>query len=247
MCTPSLRSLPRHRMLLSSLAVLLATGGSLAAQVPILISPALPTTSDTVHLVVEPTCMAFYQPTIVGNTITLQEGPTPVQPVGSGSCPAGVDFPLGTLAAGSYTVRQLDISGNLLATSVFQVNAPATDLNMIAGSFQATLSWQDAAAAGSGKHVASAVQVSDGSGYFWFFEPTSTEVSLKILDGTAINGSYWVFVASATTVPFDLTVTHALPTCGPTTNVACAFKVYTATAGTNQNFIDLNAFSSTSP
>jgi hypothetical protein len=246
MCTPSLRSLPRHRMLLSSLAVLLATGGSLAAQVPILISPALPTTSDTVHLVVEPTCADFPEPpSIVGNTITLQQGPPLVEPVGT--CPTGVDFPLGRLAAGSYTVRQLDNPGNLLATSVFQVNAPATDLNMIAGSFQATLSWQDAAAAGSGKHVASAVQVSDGSGYFWFFEPTSTEVSLKILDGTAINGSYWVFVASSTTVAFDLTVTHALPTCGPTTNVACAFKVYTATAGTNQNFIDLNAFSSTSP
>ena len=89
--------------------------------------------------------------------------------------------------------------------------------------------------------------MSDGSGYFWFFEPTSTEVSLKILDGTAINGSYWVFVASSTTVPFDLTVTQVLPTCGPTANVACALKVYTATAGTNQNFIDLNAFSSTSP
>jgi hypothetical protein len=246
MCTPSLRSLSRHRMLLSSLALLLATGGSLAAQVPILISPALPTTSDTVHLVVEPACVNFpEQPAIVGNTITLQAGPTLVQPVGV--CPIGLDFPLRTLAAGSYTVRQLDNSGNLLSTSVFQVNAPATDLNMIAGRFQSTLSWQDAAVAGGGKQVANAVQVSDGSGYFWFFEPTSTEVSLKILDGTAINGFYWVFVAGATTVPFDLTVTHVLPTCGPTANAACAFKVYTATAGTNQNFIDLNAFSSTSP
>jgi hypothetical protein len=243
MCTPSLRSLPRHRVLLSSLAVLLATAGPLAAQSPILISPALPTTSDSVQLVVEPTCLSFpAQPTIVGHTITLQEGPTPVQPVGS--CPTGLDFPLGTLAAGSYTVRQLDVSGNLLASSVFQVNAPATALNMIAGRFQATLSWQDAAA-GSGNHAASAVQVSDQSGYFWFFDPTSIEVSVKILDGTAVNGSYWVFVASSTTVPFDLTVTQLLATCGPQTNVACAFKNYTTTAGTNQNFIDLNAFSST--
>jgi hypothetical protein len=241
MRTPSLRSLPRRRVMLPILALLLATCGSLSAQIPILISPALPTTSDTIHLVVEPTCIDVSgPPTIAGNTITLQEGPVLVQPVGS--CPVGQDFQLGTLAAGSYTVRQLDFSGALIATSVFQVSAPATALNMITGLFQATLLWRDPAV-GTGTYAASAVQVSDKSGYFWFFDPASTEVSLKILDGTAINGFYWVFVASSNNVLFDLTVTQVLPTCGPPTNVACTFKNYISTAGINQNFIDVNAFS----
>jgi hypothetical protein len=239
MYTPSLRSLLRRRALLASLAVLLATGGSLAAQTPILISPALPTTSDTVHMVVEATCLdAFAPPTVAGNTITLKVGP----PIPAGECPVPHDYPLGTLAAGSYTVRQVDFSGDLLAASVFQVNAPATTLNMIGGGFQATLSWHDAGIAGSGNHAAGAVQVSDKSGYFWFFDPASTEVSLKVLDGTAVNGAYWVFVASSTTVPFDLTITQVLANCGPPTTVACSSKDYAATAGTNQNFIDLSAF-----
>ncbi len=38
----------------------------------------------------------------------------------------------------------------------------------------------------------------DSSALFYFFEPGNPEVLLKVLDGCAINGHYWVFAAAAT-------------------------------------------------
>ena len=45
------------------------------------------------------------------------------------------------------------------------------------------------------------------SGLFYFFEDDNAEVLVKVLDGCAVNGHYWVFVAAATDVEYTLTVT----------------------------------------
>ncbi len=228
--------------LLAGLVLLLTTGGGLLAQqspLAIQISPALPTTSDSVHLVVETTCLNVLPPTRSGNTITLQLGPAPpLTPDVPITLCVPRDNSLGALAAGSYTVRQLDSSGNLLGSSVFQVGAPSTTLNLFGGQFQATTLWAETAS--GARQDASAVAVSDRSGYFWFFDSTSTEVSVKILDGTAVNGHYWVFVASSTTVPYALTITAASYGCNSTTSTCT--RTYISTSGANQNFVDLNAF-----
>ncbi len=235
-----------HRSaLLAGLVLLVTTGGSLLGQngpVAIQISPALPTTSDTVHLVVEATCFnVSAAPTISGNTITLRFGPPP--PLVPIRICVPRDFPLGQLAAGSYTVRQIDLSDGLLGTSGFQVVAPSTDLNLLGGQFQATASWSETTS--SANQDASAVAVSDKSGFFWFFDPASTEVSVKILDGTAVNGHYWVFIASSTTVPYYLTITQAAYACDSLTS-PCT-QSYNSTSGTNQNFVDLNTFAPLPP
>ena len=44
------------------------------------------------------------------------------------------------------------------------------------------------------------------SGLFWFFNPDNWEVQVKVLDGCAVNGHYWVFLAATTNVEFDLFV-----------------------------------------
>ena len=44
------------------------------------------------------------------------------------------------------------------------------------------------------------------SGLFYFFDPENWEVLLKVLDGCAINGHYWVLAASATDLGLDLRV-----------------------------------------
>lgn len=41
---------------------------------------------------------------------------------------------------------------------------------------------------------------------FWFFDPTNPELLIKVLDGCAINGHYWVFYAAVTNVGFDVQV-----------------------------------------
>ncbi len=47
---------------------------------------------------------------------------------------------------------------------------------------------------------------SANSGLFWFFSPDNWEVLLKVLDGCAINGHYWVLAAATTNVGYTLTV-----------------------------------------
>lgn len=47
---------------------------------------------------------------------------------------------------------------------------------------------------------------SDDSGMFWFFDRDNWELLVKVLDGCAVNGHYWVFVAGTTDVEFDLRV-----------------------------------------
>ncbi len=44
------------------------------------------------------------------------------------------------------------------------------------------------------------------SGLFWFFHPDNWELLVKVLDGCAMNGHYWVFFAATTDVEFDLFV-----------------------------------------
>jgi hypothetical protein len=230
-----------RRCLVWVLGALVLGGGAVAAQTPISISPALPTTGDTVVLVVAPTCLDLFEPpTIAGNTITLMVGP-PIPAAPQAPCPVSHVYPLGKLAAGSYTVRQVDFSGDFLAASVFQVSAPATQVDLLAGQFAVTAKWSPPG--GGGPIAAAGVQVADASGYFWFFDPGSIELSVKILDGVAINGHFWVFIASSTNVGFQVTVTDVLGTCSlPGSPIACPAKTYSVPAGTNQNVIDLGTF-----
>lgn len=55
--------------------------------------------------------------------------------------------------------------------------------------------------------VAGVVQLTDESGYLWFFSPANAEVNLKLLDGCVPNGHYWMFAAGTTDVGVKLTVT----------------------------------------
>jgi len=68
---------------------------------------------------------------------------------------------------------------------------------------------------------------------FWFFSPDNIELTVKVLDGRAINGHFWVFYGSMTDVAFMLTVTDT------TTG---AQKVYTSAQGSNGSFSDTSAF-----
>ncbi|HKD19549.1 MAG TPA: hypothetical protein VKG23_16975 [Thermoanaerobaculia bacterium] len=86
--------------------------------------------------------------------------------------------------------------------------------------------------AGSG--AATAVSLTDDSGYLWFFDPTNIEIVAKVLNGCSIDAHYWVFLAGLTNVGATLTVTDSQ------TGIA---RTYTNTAG--QAFApvqDVNAF-----
>ena len=52
---------------------------------------------------------------------------------------------------------------------------------------------------------------SERSGLLYFFDRDNVELLVKILDGCAINGHRWVFVAPVTTLAFRLTITETGP------------------------------------
>lgn len=82
----------------------------------------------------------------------------------------------------------------------------ATRHCLLAGRYAVELAWHTAEASGQGQ----AVPGSDASGLFWFFSADNWEMLVKVLDGCAINGKRWVFVAATTDVGYTLTVTDTL-------------------------------------
>lgn len=79
-----------------------------------------------------------------------------------------------------------------------------------------------------------AVKLTSDTGYFWFFDPTNVELTLKVLDGCGVNGRYWVFVSGLTNVEVRMTVTDT---------ATGKVKTYTNAAGrTFPTVLDTNAF-----
>ena len=75
------------------------------------------------------------------------------------------------------------------------------------GRFEVQVHWKNNAVAGDyglGRSVP--VEVSDESGLFWFFDPSNIELVVKVLDGGAINGNYWVFFGALSDVEYWITV-----------------------------------------
>jgi virginiamycin B lyase len=95
---------------------------------------------------------------------------------------------------------------------------------------------QGGSPAQSGVGVANLV-VSD-TGYFWFFSPDNIELMVKVLDGTSINGHFWVFYGSLSNVQYTITVTDT------TTG---AVRTYSNPFGQLGSFSDTSAFSTFAP
>lgn len=73
------------------------------------------------------------------------------------------------------------------------------------GRFRVELTYSDPRRGLSG--LGRGVALTGDSGYFWFFAPDNVEVVVKVLDGRAVNGHYWVFYGGLTDLGFTLTVT----------------------------------------
>jgi photosystem II stability/assembly factor-like uncharacterized protein len=76
-------------------------------------------------------------------------------------------------------------------------------LSLQSGRFEIALRHRDAAGVERAGH---ALSLTADSGQFWLFTPERAEVAVKLLDARAIDGRFWVFVASLSNVEFDLEV-----------------------------------------
>ena len=85
--------------------------------------------------------------------------------------------------------------------------APAPDrLCLLDRRFDAQVTWSLASVSGIGQAAAEA----NASGTFYFFRPGNWEVLVKVLDGCAVNGHFWLFTAGATNLPWDLSITDTV-------------------------------------
>jgi len=72
------------------------------------------------------------------------------------------------------------------------------------GRFRAEVEWADFF--GNSGHGVTSASV-DLWGTFWFFHPANLEVAVKLIDGRAANGHWWLFSASLSNVEYTLRVT----------------------------------------
>jgi Putative binding domain, N-terminal len=80
---------------------------------------------------------------------------------------------------------------------------------------------------------AQAVPLTSDTGYFWFFSANNVEIVLKVVDGRAFNGFFWVFEGALSDVEYTITVVDTQ---------TGATRTYHNTAGHLASFADTAAF-----
>jgi len=97
--------------------------------------------------------------------------------------------------------------------------------------FRLSVAWRNYNDGSTG--VGTAVKLTDDSGTFWFFNAANVELMLKVLDGRATNGKFWVFYGALSDVEYTITVTDTQTS---------AVKTYVNPAHTLGSRADINAF-----
>ncbi len=132
-------------------------------------------------------------------------------------------FPAGVAAAATH--EKTDVEGTQAPPESLQaiqrfigVPAPARadfapcpetpfGFNLNGCRFHLEVSWRDSrGVTGDGQPV----QLTNDTGYFWFFSPSNVELVVKVLDARAVNGEFWVFFGALSNVEYALTVTDTV-------------------------------------
>jgi hypothetical protein len=126
------------------------------------------------------------------------------------------DVVVGPLAAGDYEIRvfrQTFGPPPALAKATVHVFddelcLPESDvLCLNQDRFAVRVQWQDFQ---GGSGVGQAVPFRDDTGLFWFFHPENVELTVKVLDACGPFGHFWVFIASGSTVEYEIRVTDTV-------------------------------------
>lgn len=124
---------------------------------------------------------------------------------------------LGLLPPGIYRVRLIDRflrrdDEPALATASFRVWDAAgcvpseTALCLHDGRFRVEVEWEEfRGGTGVGRPIP--LPGRDDSGLFWFFHEENIELTVKVLEACPLDGHWWVFLASGSTVQYEVTVT----------------------------------------
>ena len=109
-----------------------------------------------------------------------------------------VTLTAGNLNGSNSITRQVTVSPSASTCAT----APET-LCLSDDRFKVSVVWQKSDAT---QGFGTGVSLTSDSGYFWFFDDTNIEAVVKVLNGCATNGHYWVFAAGLTDVSVTLYV-----------------------------------------
>jgi hypothetical protein len=102
--------------------------------------------------------------------------------------------------------------------------------------FEARVSWTNPGNGDTG--IGHSVPLTADTGAFWFFGDQNLELMVKVLDGTAVNGHFWVYGGGLSNVEYTLTVTDTS---------TGAERTYRNPAGQFASLADVGAFPSAAP
>lgn len=166
----------------------------------------------------------------------------------SGTLPAGLTFSNGAFSAtptqsGSFpiTVTVTDYDGCTGSRAYALVIQPAgggcttggTNLCIQSSRFSIHVNWTNRYVQPPLSGVGTAVGLTSDTGYFWFFNTSNVELIIKVLDGRAVNGKFWVFYGALKDVEYTIFVTDTQT--GGTHN-------YFSANGSLKSVADVNAF-----
>jgi hypothetical protein len=86
--------------------------------------------------------------------------------------------------------------------------APDPNQLCLAGRFRVEVQLTDPRSGQAGTGVG--VPLTSDTGGFWFFDPANVELIVKVLDGRAVNGHFWVYAGALSDVAYTITVIDTL-------------------------------------
>jgi len=236
-------------VLLASVIAGSAVPLSAADSIPIRVSPVLPSASDVVdaHFTVSLGCLepTFAAPVVTAETVLIR-GTYPLADDCPTSMPRAFELPVGPLPAGEYRLQvEMAHEGEPAFASggyALHVEPAAEKLLLRAGAstFEVEVAWinqHGGGATGKGRPV----RLSEESGYFWFFDPEISEVTIKILDGRELSAHFWIFLASMTDVDVTVTVRKLMGSFCQDQGT-CPTLIYHLPPGAVEGIADLQAF-----
>jgi PKD repeat protein len=110
-------------------------------------------------------------------------------------------------------------------------SADPNSLCLSGGRFDVRVAWRVPSQGTSG--IAEATPLTGDTGRFWFFTANNIELVVKVVDGRAVNGRFWVFSGALSNVEYTITVTDM---------VTGLVKTYTNPSGSLTSIADTSAF-----
>jgi hypothetical protein len=122
---------------------------------------------------------------------------------GSESFTINLFSPTGGASLGSPSTATVTITDDDSGPGGGTCTATATVMCLNNGRFRVSGTFNPPSMVGGD---ARAVQLTDDTGYFWFFNAENVELVVKVLNGCPVNSRYWVFAGGLTNVEVRITV-----------------------------------------